>query len=120
MRIIRDSLLKSHMAEEPSGSYLLYGLTMDHLTEHVLYSLSNNTGFSLVVSSSLHSYSDPSFSVAYPLSALTSREIVLYCHFKQIPFLTQLTFLAVAPVGEKGELGQDRVLVVVAVEDDLA
>jgi len=94
MRIIRDSLLKSHMAEEPSGSYLLYGLTMDHLTEHVLYSLSNNTGFSLVASSSLHSYSDPSFSVAYPLSALTSREIVLYCHFKQIPFLTQLTFLS--------------------------
>ena len=94
MRIIRDSLLKSHMEEEPPESYLLYGYTMDHLTEHVLYSLSNNTGFSLVSSSSLHSYSNPSFSVAYPLSALTAREIVIYCHFKQIPFLTQFTFLS--------------------------
>ena len=82
------------MTEEPPGSYLLYGYTMDHLTEHVLYALSNNTGFSLVSSSSLHSYSTPSFSVAYPLNALTARELVLYCHFKPIPFLTQFTFLS--------------------------
>ena len=97
MRIVRDHLLQEHVRSLDNSTYLLYGYTMDHITENVVYAASNAMGYQLAYSSSISSLKripNSNCWIAYPLGPCTSRELVLFCHYKTIAFETDFTFLS--------------------------
>lgn len=97
MMIVRNHLLQEYTRSLGESTYLLYGYTMDHITERVLHLASNAMGYSLAYSSSFSSLQQiPNSScwIGYPLGPCTSRELVLYCHFKGIVFHTDFNFLS--------------------------
>ena len=97
MMIVRSHLLQEHVRSLGDSTYLLYGYTMDHVTENVLHSASNAMGYMLAYSSSISSLKQIPNSncwIGYSLGPCTSRELVLYCHYKNISFETDFTFLS--------------------------
>ena len=97
MMIVRNHLLQEHVRSLGDSVYLLYGYTMNHITENILHSASNAMGYLLAYSSSVSSLKQIPNSncwIGYPLGPCTSRELVLYCHYKNISFETDFTFLS--------------------------
>ena len=84
--------------EIEGASYLLYGYTMDHLTERVVHHLSNGLGFNLAYSCSTPLLqkipgSTNSF-MGYPLGGITARELAIFCHYQQVSYQTTFSFLS--------------------------
>lgn len=98
MMIVQNHLLRSYVSSIQETTYLLYGYTMDHLTERVVHHLSNALGFDLAYSCSSpvlqkipgteHSY------IGYPLGGITARELAIYCHYKKVQYTTSFSFLS--------------------------
>ena len=91
MNIIQSQLLIHHMSSLEGTNYLLYGYTMDHYTNSVVHSMSNNNGFSMsyyFTTNQLYSVPNTNIKVGSPLSTTTSREIAIFCHYMNIPYKT--------------------------------
>ena len=70
---------------------------MNHYTEQVVHSIINACGFSTATyNSPAHpiSISNTSITIGSPLGELTSRELCLYCHYRNIRYSTQFSFLS--------------------------
>ena len=97
MLFIEHALLLEYCQSLSCPVYLFFGYTMNHYTEQVIHSMVNGCGFS---TATYHSpmgpvlVPDSSVVVGSPLGELTSRELVLYCHYMHIRYFTQYSFLS--------------------------
>lgn len=87
--LIRDQLLLRYAKSLQGDVYLLYGNTMDSITMQTVHSMVNLDGYSLSTicnPSTLYTYPDSHVHVGSALGELTTREIVLYCHYKNLQY----------------------------------
>lgn len=87
--LIRDQLLLRYAKSLQGDVYLLYGNTMDSITMQTVHSMVNLDGYSLSTTcnpSTLYTYPDSQVHVGSALGELTTREIVLYCHYKNLQY----------------------------------
>ena len=88
-KLIRDQLLLRYAKSLQGDVYLLYGNTMDSITMQTVHSMVNLDGYSLSTicnPSTLYTYPDSQVHVGSALGELTTREIVLYCHYKNLQY----------------------------------
>ena len=79
----------THAKSFDSDVYLLYGKTMDHFTVQVMHELVNKDGITVPSTcdcSQLFQIPNSFVHVGSALGELTSREMVLYCHYKNIDY----------------------------------
>ena len=97
MLFLIKQLLIEYCASLSHPVFLFFGYTMNHYTEQVVHSIINACGFSTATyHSPTHPISIPntSITVGSPLGELTSRELCLYCHYLNIRYSTQFSFLS--------------------------
>lgn len=87
--LILDQILTAHAKSLASDVYLLYGKTMDHFTMQVMHEMVNKDGIAVPSTcdySQLFQIPGSLVRVGSALGELTSREMALYCYYKQIEY----------------------------------